>query len=76
MCVAISGQVLSISGDTAQVDIKGNKMPVKIGVVKPQPGDYVLVHAGYAVEIVNMGLAAEIQDLFAEVEEAFDELHN
>lgn len=75
MCVAVSGRVVSIHDNTAEVDISGNKMTVQIGVVFPKVGDYVLVHAGYAVEIVSMEVSDEIEELYKELGEAYDELH-
>lgn len=75
MCVAVSGKVLSIDGTKAVVDVEGNHMPVQIGVVSPKVGDYVLIHAGYAVDIVSMETSDEIDELFREVEDAFNELH-
>ena len=69
MCVAIPGRVTSIDGMRAQVDFKGNLVPVNIGVVDPKVGDYVLVHAGCAIEVMNEDRAKEIISLFEELEE-------
>ena len=69
MCIAIPGKVLSVNGDTAQVDFRGNIVPVNIGLIDPQPGQYVLVHAGCAIEVMEKEKAEEIADLFAELEE-------
>ena len=73
MCVAIPGKVISIEGNKAVVDIAGNRMDINIGVVSPRVGDYVLLHAGYAVEIVSMEQADEISRLLNELEETFSE---
>ncbi len=73
MCVAIPGKVISIEGNKAVVDIAGNRMDISIGVVSPRVGDYVLLHAGYAVEIVSMEQADEIIRLLNELEETFRE---
>ena len=73
MCVAIPGKVISIDGNKAVVDIAGNRMDINIGVVSPRVGDYVLLHAGYAVEIVSMEQADEISRLLNELEETFSE---
>ena len=69
MCVAIPGKVLSISGERAQVDFQGNTVPVNIGVVDPKVGDYVLVHAGFAIEIVDEQFAQETLDIIREFPE-------
>ena len=68
MCVAIPGKVISIDGMRAQVDFRGNLVPVNIGVVDPKVGDYVLVHAGCAIEVMNESRAQEIISLFDELE--------
>ena len=72
MCVAIPGKVLSIEGTRAQVDFRGNKVSVNIGIVDPKVGDYVLVHAGCAIEVMNEERAAELITLFDELEELED----
>lgn len=52
----------------AQVDFKGNTVNVNVGLVDPQPGQYVLVHAGCAIEVMEKDKAEEIIELFAELE--------
>lgn len=69
MCIAIPGKVVSTDGTTAQVDFKGNMVDVNVGLVSPQPGQYVLVHAGCAIEVMERDQADELMDLFAELEE-------
>ena len=70
MCVATAGKVLSIDGGQATVDIAGNRCSVYIGYVQPRIGDYVLVHAGYAMQVMTPESARELTELFAEVEDA------
>ena len=43
-------------------------MNVNVGLVDPQPGQYVLVHAGCAIEVMEKDKAEEIIELFAELE--------
>ena len=68
MCVAIPGRVDSIEGSTAKVDFNGNLVNVNIGLVEPKVGQYVLVHAGCAIEVMEKDQAQEIIDLFADLE--------
>jgi hydrogenase expression/formation protein HypC len=68
MCIAIPGKVISIENNFAQVDYSGNIVKVNIGLVEPEIGDYVLVHAGCAIEKMNKEMAQEMIDLFAEIE--------
>jgi hydrogenase expression/formation protein HypC len=70
MCVALPGRVLSISGNHAKVDFSGNIVDVHTGAVTAAPDDYVLVHAGCAIEVLSRETAEEIQSLFSEIEQA------
>lgn len=69
MCVAIPGRVTAISGNTAKVDFKGNLVNVNTGLIEAKVGQYVLVHAGCAIEVMEKEQAQEIIDLFADLEE-------
>ena len=69
MCIAIPGKVLELSGSSARVDFNGNIVNVNTGLVEPQVGQYVLVHAGCAIEVMEQDKANEIIELFAELEE-------
>lgn len=69
MCIAIPGKVIATDGTTAQVDFKGNMVDVNVGLVDPEPGQYVLVHAGCAIEVMEQDKAQDLISLFAELEE-------
>lgn len=69
MCIAIPGKVIATDGTTAQVDFKGNTVDVNVGLVDPKVGQYVLVHAGCAIEVMEQDKAEELIDLFADLEE-------
>ena len=68
MCIAIPGKVVEINGDKAKIDYSGNYVTVNTGLVSPQVGQYVLVHAGCAIEVMNKDKAEEIIELFADIE--------
>ncbi len=70
MCVALPGKVIETDGFIGKVDFQGNIVTVNMGVVDAQVGDYVLVHAGCAIEVMKKDMAQEIIDLFAELENA------
>ena len=74
MCLAIPAKIESIGDDRiAKVDILGLKREVAIDLTPTvQIGDYVLVHAGYAIEIVNEQYAEETLDLIREFPELTD----
>lgn len=68
MCVAIPGKVIAREGNTAKVDFNGNTVNVNAGLVDPQIGQYVLVHAGCAIEVMEKDAAQELIDIFADIE--------
>lgn len=69
MCIAIPGKVIATDGTTAQVDFRGNSVNVNVGLIDPQPGQYVLVHAGCAIEVMEQDKAQELIELFSDLEE-------
>ena len=68
MCVAYPGKVLSVASNHAQVDFTGNVVNVNVSMVPVQVGDYVLVHAGMAIQKVAPEEGRQWQDLFQELE--------
>jgi len=68
MCLAIPGKVMSITGDKAQVDFgEGVLREVNVTLVDAKKNDYVLVHAGYAIQIVDEEEAQETLKLWWEI---------
>ena len=76
MCMAVPALLKSIDpgGETGTVMYSGNEMTVSLNLVSPKVGDYLLIHAGYAIEIVDMDTANEIMDAYKLLEDALDEL--
>ena len=75
MCLAIPGRIESIGEDRiAEVSILGIKRSISIDLVPTAAvGDFVLVHAGFAIEIVDEVFANETIELikqFPELAEA------
>jgi hydrogenase expression/formation protein HypC len=58
---------MSVDGRKAKVDFNGNIVDVNVGVVSVSPGDYVLVHAGCAIEAMDEAQADVIISAFSEV---------
>lgn len=69
MCIAIPGKIVKIDGHVAKVDFSGNTVNVNVGLIEPKVGQYVLVHAGCAIEVMEQDKAQELISLFAELEE-------
>ena len=67
MCVAYPGKVIGIKDRTAEVDFGGNIASVKIGLVDVALGDYVLVHAGMAIEAMDEEKACAILEIWGQL---------
>jgi hydrogenase expression/formation protein HypC len=66
MCLAIPGRILSLSGDdpltrTARVDFGGVVKEINLAFT-PEAGlgDYVLVHVGFAITVIDEAEAAKV----------------
>lgn len=71
MCLAIPAKILSIKEDKAKVDFgEGVSREVNVTLVGAKVGDYVLVHAGYAIQVVEEKEALETLRLWNEILEA------
>jgi hydrogenase expression/formation protein HypC len=69
MCVAIPAKIISIDGLVAEVEVGGVSRQVSLQLTPAaKKGDYVLVHAGFAINIVDETEAQETLKLFAELE--------
>ncbi len=68
MCIAVPGKIISLEGDFAEVDILGNRVRVFVRLVPGViVGDYVMVHAGYALQRVDEAEAQITLDLLKEM---------
>ena len=70
MCLAIPGKIVDIDveNERAVVDYgDGTKREANITLVEVKIGDYVLVHAGFAIQVLDEKDAKETLDLFREM---------
>ena len=68
MCLAIPAKVLSVVGASALVSIEDVEYKASLLLLDDvQPGDYVMLHAGFAIEKVDAEEAAETLRLLNEV---------
>lgn len=69
MCVAIPMEILEVMPDqTALVASDDDRLSVNVSLIEnPAPGDYVIVHAGYAIQKVDADEAREALELFEEM---------
>ncbi|MBI1986976.1 MAG: HypC/HybG/HupF family hydrogenase formation chaperone [Nitrospinae bacterium] len=74
MCVAIPMRVVSIEGHHAMVEVDGVRREVNLRLLpQVEPGEYVLVHAGFAIQRVDPQAAQETLELIREILERIDE---
>jgi hydrogenase expression/formation protein HypC len=77
MCLAIPAKVISLKDNVAQVDFgEGVLREVNVTLVDAKVGDYVLVHAGYAIQVLSEEEAHETLKLWSEILEAEVESQN
>ena len=68
MCLAIPARVMSVNGEKAQVDFgEGVLRDVNVTLVDAKVGEYVLVHAGYAIQKMDEKEAQETLALWNEI---------
>lgn len=68
MCLAIPGRVVDIVESIAKVDFgDGTLREVDVSLVDARVGDYVLVHAGYAIQVLNEGEALKTLELLSQI---------
>ncbi|MFW6125680.1 MAG: HypC/HybG/HupF family hydrogenase formation chaperone [Chloroflexota bacterium] len=69
MCLAIPVQIKSIDGTEAEVEFGGNCQRISIALTpEAGVGDYVLLHTGYAIAVVDEEEAQETIRIFEEIE--------
>ena len=70
MCLAIPFQLVEINGSAAVGEALGMKREIRVDFIpEPKIGDYVIVHAGFAIE--RLGEAQALEDL-----EAWEEMRD
>ncbi len=68
MCLAIPMQLTDIEGPQGTVNIGGVSCEIRLDLVEtPRVGDYVLVHAGYAITVLDEAEAQETLSLLSEL---------
>ena len=73
MCLAIPSKVLSVDeNNIAEVDTLGVKRKVSLDLIQEEvkPGDYVLIHVGYAMSKIDEKSALESLEVYKMLAEA------
>jgi hydrogenase expression/formation protein HypC len=83
MCLAIPGKIVEISADnqdSALVDVVGVRRRIDLGLLhedKPVPGDWVLIHVGFAMSKISEQDAADQMStlrMLGEIDGAMEEV--
>lgn len=70
MCLAVPGEILDVTDNHATVDFGGAQREVRIDLLESvQKGDFVLVHVGYAIQLIDRKQAEEMLEAWREVSE-------
>lgn len=73
MCLGIPGKLVEINGDVGKIDLSGVRREIRLSLVEDvQIGDYVLVHAGFAIQKLDEDEALKTLALIREMAEATD----
>ncbi len=68
MCLAVPVKIVSIEGDEAETEIAGVRRRVSIALTpEAKLGDYVLLHTGYAIGVIDEAEAEETLKLLEEI---------
>jgi hydrogenase expression/formation protein HypC len=73
MCLAIPARIIELEADRAVVDAMGNRFKAKTTLLpEAKLGDLVLVHAGFAISLVDEEEAKKTWQLISEINEFMD----
>jgi hydrogenase expression/formation protein HypC len=68
MCLAVPVKIVSVDGDEAETEIAGVRRRVSIALTpEAKVGDYVLLHTGYAIGVIDEAEAEETLKLLEEI---------
>lgn len=67
MCLAIPGKVIAINGETGDIDFGGVTRQTNLSMVEAKIGDWVVIHAGFAIEVLDEEDAQETLKLWNDV---------
>ncbi|NMC38501.1 MAG: HypC/HybG/HupF family hydrogenase formation chaperone [Bacteroidales bacterium] len=71
MCLSVPALVVSIQGDTAEVSVGGALFRAGLQMLEDvRKGDYILLHAGFAIQKISEEEAQETLKLLRELEDS------
>ena len=77
MCLAIPSKIIKIENNMATIDVEGVQREASLLLLEDaRIGDYVIVHAGFAIQRLDETAARETLDLLREAVAAVDKLES
>ena len=78
MCLGIPMKITTLySGDNGEVNLDGALSTVNLSLIEdPREGEFVIVHAGYAIEKLDTAEADSRIEMFEELERSWNEDNN
>lgn len=68
MCLAVPAKIIEKSGEDAKVNFGGGTLKnINVSLVEAKVGDYVIVHAGFAIQVLDLKTAQETLKMLNEV---------
>ena len=69
MCLAIPMEIKTITGNAAVVEYEGTRREVRLDIIdqRPEVGDYVIIHAGFALHRIDEAEAMESLKYWKEI---------
>lgn len=77
MCLGIPGEIVEIlpdQPDLAKVDVSGVRRAINIGLITdedPRPGDWILIHVGFALSKIDEAEAKAAMDFLEGIGQAY-----
>ena len=70
MCLAVPMKIVEMEGRHATLEVDGVTTRANVSMIEdPKPGEYIIVHAGFAIERLDVAEAEERIKLFGELGE-------
>ena len=79
MCLGIPGEIIELSGerpDLAKVSVSGVKRMINIALLTddpPVPGDWILIHVGFALSKIDEDEAAAALEFLESIGKAYED---
>ncbi len=74
MCLAVPAKILERNGENALIDMHGSRMNVSVQITPDaKVGDWLLVHAGFAIQILDEKEAEETWAILADLQKAAED---